>query len=94
MVGRGGEGGDNRPENPIYFIGSTSFFSPNCDWSGLDMVISSRLFLASGEFYVLWEKKYAISLYRHDVCIYSGSREQIENVVRETSRSSASYFSP
>ena len=52
MVGRGGEGGDNRPENPIYFIGSTSFFSPNCDWSGLDMVISSRLFLASGEFYV------------------------------------------
>ena len=30
---------------------------------------------------------YVISLYRYDVCIYSGSREQIEIFVRQTSRS-------
>ena len=37
---------------------------------------------------------YAISLYRYGVCIYSGSREQIDVFVRETSRSLALYFSP
>ena len=37
-----------------------------------------RPFLASGEFYVLWKRMYAISLYRYDVCIYSGSRGQNE----------------
>ena len=53
-----------------------------------------RPFLASGKCYVLWKKMYAISLYRYDVCIYSGSREQIEIFVRETSRFLTLYFSP
>ena len=37
---------------------------------------------------------YAISLYRYDVRIYSGSRGQIEIFVRESSRFMALYFSP
>ena len=35
---------------------------------------------------------YAISLYRYDVCIHSGSRGQLKIFVRETSRSPALYF--
>ena len=35
---------------------------------------------------------YAVSLYRYDVCIYSGSRGQIEIFVRKTSRFLAWYF--
>ena len=31
-------------------------------------------FLASGKFYVSWKRMYALSLYRYDVCIYSGNR--------------------
>ena len=31
----------------------------------------SRPFLASGKFYVLWKRTYAISLYRYGVCIYA-----------------------
>ena len=54
----------------------------------------NRLFLESGKFFVLRERMYVISLYRHDVCIYGGSRGEIEIVVPETSRSLALYFSP
>ena len=56
----------------------------------------NRLFLASGKFYsenVLRKRMYAISLYRCDVCIYPGSRGQIEILVGETSRSLALCFS-
>ena len=45
-----------------------------------------RPFLASGKFYVLWKRMYAVSRYRYDVSIRSGSRGQIEIFVRETSR--------
>ena len=37
---------------------------------------------------------YAISFYRYDVCIYSGSRAQIEIFVAETSRFLVLYCSP
>ena len=65
---------------------------------GLDEVFPypgwNRLVFAFGKLYVLWKRVNAISLYRYDVCIYSGSRGQIEIFVRETSRSLALYFSP
>ena len=40
------------------------------------------------------KRTFAISLYRYVVCIYSGSRGQIEILVWETSRSLALYFLP
>ena len=57
----------------------------------LDELISwpvwNRIGLASGKFYVLWNRIYAFLLYRYDLCIYSGSGGEIEIFVRETTRS-------
>ena len=58
----------------------------------------TRPFSASGKFYVLRKRMYARSRFTAtvtiDVCIYGGSREEIEIVVQETSRSLALNFSP
>ena len=56
--------------------------------------IRRRLFLTSGRFDVLRERVYAISLYRHDVCIYGGSRVQIDIFIPEGSQFPALSFSP
>ena len=56
-----------------------------------------KAILASGDFMLCgigYTSKYAISLYRYDVCIYSGNRGEIQIFIRETLRSFALYFSP
>ena len=87
---------DNRPVSPMHFREGTSCFSlkQDKDWFGFDYVRSRDRIGYFGVWQILRfvEQDYAISLYSYGVCIYSGSRGQIEIFVLKTSRSSAQYF--
>lgn len=70
-----------------YFFSDSHRITDYFWWRGWSKLVS-----ASGEMYVWRKLMYAISLYGYHVCFYGGSREQIDILFRETSRSLALYL--